>query len=29
MQDIIGMIVLILAVITPIVILNFRINKLK
>lgn len=29
MQDVIGMIVLILAVITPIVILNFRINKLK
>ena len=29
MQDIIGMIVLILAIITPIVILNFRINKLK
>lgn len=29
MQDVIGMIVLVLAVITPIVILNFRINKLK
>jgi len=29
MQDATGMIVLILAVITPIAILNFRINKVK